>query len=105
MKPKKAVMMLAISMLAILVVVPLFAQAPPPYFPPPQLDQLVARVALYPDPLLAQVLAGATYANQIGDAAVWADQHRGQPPQAVAAAISADQVPFDPSVQALLPLP
>jgi Protein of unknown function (DUF3300) len=28
--------------------------------PPGALDGLVARIALYPDPLLAQILAGAT---------------------------------------------
>ena len=40
-----------------------------------QLDQLVSRVALYPDPLLAQVLTASTYSNQIPEAAQWADQH------------------------------
>ena len=29
----------------------------PPSFSPDQLDHLVSRIALYPDPLLAQVLA------------------------------------------------
>src|ERR1700723_1684383 len=105
MKPTKAVMMIAISMLAILIVVPLFAQAPPPSFPPGQLDQLVARVALYPDPLLAQIFAAATFPDQIPDAAGWADQHHYLTGQALADAIQADQLPWDPSVQALLPFP
>ena len=81
-----------------------FAQAPPS-FPPGQLDQLVGRIALYPDPLLAQVLAAATYPNDIPPAAQWADQHHYLAGQALAAAISADQLPWDPSVQALLPFP
>lgn len=85
-------------------VVAAFAQAPPS-FPPGQLDQLVARIALYPDPLLAQVLAAATYPNDIPPAAQWADQHHYLTGQALAAAISADQLPWDPSVQALLPFP
>lgn len=84
--------------------VPLFAQAPPS-FPPDQLDQLVARIALYPDPLLAQILTAATYPDQIPDAARWADQHHYLTGQALADAIQADQVPWDPSVQALLPFP
>jgi hypothetical protein len=82
-----------------------FAQAPPPSYAPPQLDQLVARIALYPDPLVAQILAGATYPDQIQDAARWADQHHYLSGQALADAIQADQLPWDPSVQALLPFP
>ena len=84
---------------------PLFAQAPPPSLPPQDLDHLVSRIALYPDPLLAQVLAAATYSNDIPDAARWADQHHYLTGDALAAAISADQLPWDPSVQALLPFP
>lgn len=79
--------------------------APPPYFSPQQLDFLVSRIALYPDPLLSQVLAAATYSDQIPDAARWADQHHYLTGDALAAAIQGDQLPFDPSVQALLPFP
>ena len=50
-----------ILVLAALAVVPAFAQGPPPSFAPEQLDQMVARIALYPDPLVAQVLAAATF--------------------------------------------
>jgi hypothetical protein len=92
-----------VLMLAVLVAVPVFAQAPPPSYAPPQFDQLVARIALYPDPLVAQILAGATYPDQIPDAARWADQHHYLSGQALADAIQADQLPWDPSVQALLP--
>ena len=63
------------------------------------------RVALYPDPLLAQILAGATYSDQIPDAARWADQHHYLTGQALASAITGDQLPWDPSLQALLPFP
>ena len=100
-------------MLAILIAVPMFAQGPgqapppppPPSFPPEQLDQLVARIALYPDSLLSQVLAAATFPDQIPDAARWADQHHYLTGQALADAIQGDQLPWDPSVQALLPFP
>jgi hypothetical protein len=95
----------ALALLLGIVTDPAFAQGPPPSFPPQQLDQLVARVALYPDPLLAQALAAATYPNDIPAAAQWADQHHYLTGQALANAISADQLPWDPSVQALLPFP
>jgi hypothetical protein len=66
---------------------------------------MVARIALYPDPLVAQILAAATYYGDIPAAAQWADQHHYLTGQALAAAIAADQLPWDPSVQALLPFP
>ena len=78
---------------------------PPPPLSPAQLDQIVARIALYPDPLLAQILAAATYPDQIPDAADWADQHHYLQGQDLANAITGDQLPWDPSVQALLPFP
>jgi len=80
-------------------------QAPPPNFAPDQLDGLVARVALYPDSLLSQVLSAATFPDQIQDAAKWADEHHYLKGQELADAISGDQLPWDPSVQALLPFP
>lgn len=79
--------------------------APPPSYAPEQLDNLVSRIALYPDPLLAQVLAGATFPDQIPDAARWADEHHYLRGDELARAISEDQLPWDPSVQALLPFP
>jgi hypothetical protein len=79
--------------------------AQPPMLPPPELDRLVNRVALYPDPLLAQVLAAATFSDQIPDAANWADGHHYLTGDRLAAAISGDHLPWDPSVQALLPFP
>ena len=80
------------------------AQAPPS-FPPEQLDQLVSRIALYPDPLLSQILAAATFPSEIPDAARWADEHHYLTGDALAAAITEDHLPWDPSVQALLPFP
>jgi Protein of unknown function (DUF3300) len=78
---------------------------PPPMLPPGELDRLVSRIALYPDPLLAQVLAAATYMDEIPEAARWADEHSYLHGDALARAISEDQLPWDPSVQALLPFP
>ena len=81
------------------------APPPPPSYPPSELDRLVSRVALYPDPLLSQILAAATFSYQIPDAAQWADQHHYLTGDALAHAISDDHLPWDPSVQALLPFP
>jgi hypothetical protein len=78
---------------------------PPPSYPPQELDRLVSRIALYPDPLLSQILAAATFPDQIQPAAQWADQHHYLTGDALAAAISADRLPWDPSVQSLLPFP
>jgi hypothetical protein len=78
---------------------------PAPSYSPEQLDKLVSQIALYPDPLLAQTLAAATYPDQIPDAAKWADEHHYLTGDDLAKAITADQLPWDPSVQALLPFP
>lgn len=82
---------------------PALAQAP--YYPPAELDRLVSRIALYPDPLLAQILAAATFPDQIPDAARWADAHHYLRDEGLARAIEGDRLPWDPSVQALLPFP
>ena len=106
MQTRKAILILALLMVLAVVPVLSFAQeTPSPSFTPEQLDKLVARIALYPDSLLAQVLAAATYSDQIPDAARWADQHHYLTGQALADAIQADHLPWDPSVQALLPFP
>jgi len=60
---------------------------------------------LYPDPLLAQVLTASTYPDQIPEAAEWADQHSYLAGDSLARAISEDNLPWDPSVLALLPFP
>src|ERR1700734_263871 len=80
-------------------------QGPPPMLAPQQLDPLVSRIALYPDPLLAQILTAATFPEQIPDAANWADEHASLRNDALAGAITGDNLPWDPSVLALLPFP
>lgn len=79
--------------------------AQPPLPPPPELERLVDRIALYPDPLLSNVLAAATYPDQIPDAEGWAHRHEYLHGDTLARAISEDHLGFDPSVQALLPFP
>ncbi|MFZ0302949.1 MAG: DUF3300 domain-containing protein [Terracidiphilus sp.] len=72
-----------------------------------QLDQLLAPVALYPDALLAQVLAASTYPAQIAAADQWLHQMQAQgysdPNQIVAGADA--QTGWDPSVKALTAFP
>jgi Protein of unknown function (DUF3300) len=87
---------------AVLAVIPALAQ---PLMPPAQLDNVVERIALYPDPLLAQVLTASTFWDQIPDAAAWANEHSYLQGDALAQAIAQDQLPWDPSVLALLPFP
>lgn len=77
----------------------------PPLLPPQQLDQLVQPIALYPDGLLAQVLTAASFSNEIPDAAGWANEHAYLRGEALARAIQDDNLPWDPSVLALLPFP
>ena len=72
-------------------------------FSEPELEQMVAPVALYPDPLLAQVLMGATYPGDIADAAAWVAANPDATGDAAVARV-ADQ-PWDPSVQALVGFP
>lgn len=74
-------------------------------YPPQELDRIVSPIALYPDPLLGQILTAATFSPEIPDAARWADQHHYVPPAQLPAAIAADRLPWQPSVQALLPFP
>jgi hypothetical protein len=80
-------------------------EAPPPPMAPQELDHLVARIALYPDPLLAQILTASTFWDQIPDAAGWANEHAGLRGDALADAIREDNLQWDPSVLALLPFP
>jgi len=79
--------------------------AQPPMMAPQQLDQLVGPIALYPDGLLAQVMTASTFSNEIPEAATWATQHAYLQGDAVAQAVERDNLPWDPSVLALLPFP
>jgi Protein of unknown function (DUF3300) len=81
------------------------AMAAAPAYPAAELDRIVSPIALYPDPLLAQVLAAATFSPDIPDAARWADQHHYLNDTALTASMTADRLPWDPAVQALLPFP
>jgi hypothetical protein len=70
---------------------------------PDQLDSLVAPIALYPDPLLAQVLAASTYPLEIMQLQQWLAKNPGLKGKALADAVS--KQPWDASVQAMAVLP
>src|ERR1019366_6298913 len=76
-------------------------QAPPPgqALAPDQLEGLVAPIALYPDPLLSQVLVASTYPLEVVQASQWLQRNPGLAGPALTAA--AQQQNWDPSVQAL----
>jgi Protein of unknown function (DUF3300) len=68
-----------------------------------QLEQLVAPIALYPDALVAQVLAASTYPQQVADADRWRQAQGYATPDQIASA--ADAQGWDPSVKALTAFP
>jgi uncharacterized protein DUF3300 len=70
---------------------------------PEQLQQLVAPIALYPDSLVAQVLAGSTFPAQIVEADRWVQDHQDLKGDALAQAV--DQQSWDPSIKALTAFP
>ena len=80
-------------------------QNPPPEqkLPPEQLDALVAPIALYPDPLLAQTLAAATYPLEIMQLQQWLAKNPNLKDKALADAVA--KQPWDPSIQAMAALP
>ncbi len=78
-------------------------QEPAPKIPPDQLDSLVAPIALYPDPMLAQVLAASTYPLEIVQLQQWLEKNSTLKDKALADAVG--KQPWDPSVQGLAAMP
>lgn len=81
------------------------AQPAPPYTPPTaeQLAQMVAPIALFPDKLVGQVLAGATYPAQVTAADQWLAQNPSLKGDALQSAEAAQ--PWDVSVKSLTAFP
>jgi hypothetical protein len=106
---------LGLALLAVAIALRLVAQNPPP--PPPadpkapvattlstqQLDDLVSPVALYPDPLLGEVLAASTYPIEIAEAEQWVRDHSKWHPSKLMD--EAKKQNWDPSVQGLVAFP
>ena len=74
-----------------------------PKIPNDQLDSLVAPIALYPDPLLAQTLAASTYPLEIIQLQQWMEKNKTLKGKALTAAVEKQN--WDPSVQAMSTFP
>ena len=79
------------------------AQQPANKIPNDQLDSLVAPIALFPDPLLAQTLAASTYPLELIQLHQWLQKNKTLKDKALADAVA--KQPWDPSVQAMAGLP
>src|SRR5213592_1928130 len=74
-----------------------------PKLPNEELDSLVAPIALYPDPLLAQTLAASTYPIEVIQLQQWMEKNKALKDKALAEAVA--KQPWDPSVQAMAGYP
>ncbi len=74
-----------------------------PKIPNDQLDSLVAPIALYPDPLLAQTLAASTYPLEIIQLQQWMEKNKTLKGKALTAAVEKQN--WDPSIQAMATFP
>src|SRR3984957_18033477 len=82
-----------------------YAQAPAQALQqgPQQLQQLVAPIALYPDGLVAQILAGASYPEQVVEAEQWLEKHKNLSGEKLAKEVNKQH--WDNSVKALTQFP
>jgi hypothetical protein len=79
------------------------AAEPSKPLPPEQLDALVAPIALYPDPLLAQTLVASTYPLEIIQLQQWLAKHPGLKDKELADSVA--KQPWDPSIQSMAAIP
>ncbi len=85
------------------------APAPAPPGPPPgaasaeDLQEMVSPIALYPDVLVAQILAGSTYPTQVVEAERWLKQNPNLTGDQLAAQVNPQ--PWDPSIKSLTQFP
>ena len=104
----------AAALAALFLLFTALAQYPPPGAPPAapppgtamtpeQLDDLVAPIALYPDPLLSEILAASTYPMEIAEAEQWVRDHPKWHGKKLLD--EAKKQNWDPSVQGLVVFP
>jgi len=82
---------------------PSASQAAAVKIPAEQLDSLVAPIALYPDPLLAQTLVASTYPLELVQLQQWLEKHKNLKDKALVDAVKKES--WDPSIQAMAALP
>ena len=82
-----------------------FAQSTsiPPIFRQEELDQMLAPIALYPDPLLVQMMMAATYPLEVVEAARWVNANPNLKGDQLAIAL--EKKDWDPSVKSLVNFP
>src|SRR5713226_2622668 len=96
-------MVMPASLLAQVPIPPPPPSAPPALFAAEQLEQIAAPVALYPDPLLAQVLMASTYPLEVVQAARFVGANASLKGEQLSAALKAQ--PWDDSVKSLVTFP
>ncbi|HUP04944.1 MAG TPA: DUF3300 domain-containing protein [Bryobacteraceae bacterium] len=103
--PRASARSAAFLLLMLLIGTVLAWAAPDPAAPmtPSALDDLVAPVALDPDPLLGELLAAATYPMEIAEADQWVRDHASWKPSKLMD--KAKKQKWDPSVQGLVAFP
>jgi hypothetical protein len=74
-----------------------------PAIPADQLDSLVAPIALYPDPLLTQVLVASTYPLELIQLQQWLQKNPGLTGDALTNAVQKED--WDPSIQSMAVFP
>jgi len=95
---------LLIVLLALLAAMPLaHAQSRVATYSRAEIDQMLAPVALYPDPLLSQLLMAATFPLDIVEAARWSRAHPGVEGDAAVRMVQDSE--WDPSVKSLVAFP
>lgn len=99
----KSLAMLLALMLALLVPVGRAVARDGPTFSQQQLEQTLAPIALYPDPLLSQILMASTYPLEVVEAARWSRSHANLIGEDAVRA--AERENWDPSVKSLLAFP
>jgi len=106
MKGTRQIMKVLAVTLALLLALPAVPFAQEPQAKPlsgPELEQILAPVALYPDDVLSQVLIASTYPLEIVQADRWAQQNKGLKGDALTSAL--EKQPWDPSVKSLVNFP
>jgi hypothetical protein len=91
-----------IALFALLTAMPVLSQAQRNYSQP-ELEQMLAPIALYPDPLLSQILMASTYPVEVVEAARWTRANPGL--QGDAAVQAVEREDWDPSVKSLVAFP
>jgi len=76
-----------------------------PTFSEPQLDQMLAPIALYPDEVLGQILIAATYPLEVVQANRWLTNPANASLRGADLAAALQQQSWDPSIKSLVPFP